>query len=331
MDFNNSYFNKNLLIRKLVGLIYIIKFVLSMSNILITGATGHIGCWLVNHFLKKGHGIIAHGSSVESINNLKTRSNLNSKPNVKYWTQDFLANQWNFPNFANIDIIIHCAAATKVREGTIDNFERYFSLNVLATKLIAKKALENSVKHFIYFSSGQVYGISPSFPIREDTEKKPINLYGFTKLMGENIIKSLGILGLNYTTFRPFSVYGKGHDNIISIIKNKILNDEKITVYGDGNQKRAFTHVRDLCNALELIINNKQCFSQEYNFSGIKEYSVNDLIKMISKRLNKIPHIETSNIEIKEQQRNIANINKLKDLGFNFRQTLENFIENELN
>jgi len=299
-------------------------------DILITGATGYIGSWLTRYYLKKGYHVIAHGSSNESINKLKEKLNLSHDAKIDFWNQDFLKNEWNFPEINKIDVIIHCAAATKVREGILENYDRYFSLNVLATEKIAIKALESNIQHFIYISTGQVFGTPPFFPIHEKMEKNPINLYGYTKLIGEMVIKSLGYMGLNYTIFRPFSVYGKEQNNIISIINNRLLNREKLIIYGNGNQKRAFTHINDLCKVLDLIIINDNCYFQEYNFSGLKEYTINQLIKMISNKLEVIPSVEYKVSEVDELERNIANTNKIQALGFKFGKTLENFIENEL-
>jgi len=304
---------------------------LNLIEILITGATGFVGSWLTRYFLEKENKIIIHGSSKFSIEKLKNQMiNYKRQDKIELWEQDFLKKDWKFPDFSKIDVIIHCAAATKVREGIIENFEKYFALNVLATKILAKKALEARINHFIYLSSGQVFGIPPSFPISETTPKKPINLYGYTKLIGELVVASLGALGLNYTIVRPFSVYGKGHDNIISIITNKVLNNEEIMIYGDGTSKRAFSHVLDFCRAIELIMNNEMCFNEDYNLSGTREYSVNDLIQSISRKFQKTPKIIYAESSVNELKRNIADLSKIKALGFNSQISLEDFIEEEL-
>lgn len=300
-----------------------------MSKILITGGTGFIGKRLIRHFIEKKDKIIAHGSSKKSLENLRqilTDESIDIKT-IEFWEQNFLENNWNFPDFSQIDDIIHCAAATKVREGTLENYDKYFKLNVLATKNLAKKALEEKIKHFIHLSTGQVYGIPSEFPITAKTPKKPINLYGFTKLMGEKIVGSFGIFGLNYTILRPFSVYGKGQENIISIITNKIKNDQILTIFGDGTQSRAFCDVADICNAIQLIMNNPKCFHEEYNLSGEKEYSVNDLVKLISNKFNKEPQIVFEESGVNELKRNIADIRSLKNLGLRPRGSLEEFIE----
>lgn len=300
-----------------------------MSNILITGATGFIGSHLVKFLAKNNYHIIAHGSSVDSISKLKENLKLNKilLENIEFWQQNFLDKEWKYLDFSDIETIIHCAAITKVREGTIENYNKYFNMNVLATKRLARKALEEKINHFVYLSTGQIFGIPATFPITEATPKDPINLYGMTKLMGEKVVVSLGYFGLNYTIIRPFSIYGEGHYNIISIIVDKLSNNEILTVFGDGKQTRAFLHISDFCRAIKLIHNNRDCFSQEYNLSGIKEYSVNKLIQIISKKLNVDPKIEHQSSKVNELKRNLADLSKIRSLGFIPKETLEDFID----
>lgn len=304
-----------------------------MSKILITGSTGFIGKWLLEYLIKKEHNIIAHGSSLESINYLK--KNLENDNidlgKIEFWEQDFLKNKWSFPpNISYLDSIINTAAATRVRTGVLENYDEYFKLNVVCPKILAKKALEINIKHFIHLSTGQIFGIPETYPITENTPKNPINLYGITKLMGEQVIKSFGLLGLNYTIARPFSVYGPGHYNIISIITNKILKNETLTIYGDGSQSRAFSHVIDFCQAIELILYNEKCYGEEFNICGNQEFSVNELVPLISNSLNKKPKIEYKEPIVNELKRNIADLSKIQKLGYKPTKSLEEFIKNDL-
>jgi nucleoside-diphosphate-sugar epimerase len=300
-----------------------------LKTILITGATGFIGSWLTRYFLNKEFNIIAHGSSKNTILNLKQKLEQQgySLKNLEFWEQNFKAQQGEFPNFQNIDFLIHCAALTSVRKGIRENYDKYFTVNVLGTKILAEKALDNNISHFIHLSSGQIYGKPKRFPINDKTPKEPINLYGFTKLMSEEVVKAFGIFGLNYTIMRPFSVYGKEQSNIISIIINKIKNDEILTIYGDGTQTRAFMHINDICNAIRLVLGNHSCFNEEFNLSGLKEYSVNKLVEMIAQKLGKEPKIEYKDSGINELKRNLADTTKLQKIGFQYEYSLENFIE----
>lgn len=162
------------------------------------------------------------------------------------------------------------------------------------------------------------------------TPKNPINLYGSTKLIGEQVIASFGVLGLHYSIARPFSVFGHGHFNIISIITNKLLNSDILTIYGDGSQSRAFLHVLDFCQAIDLILFNEKCYNEEFNISGPKEYSVNYLVQLISNTLIVKPNIEHKDPIVNELKRNIADLSKIRKLGFSPTKSLENFIENNL-
>ncbi len=304
-----------------------------MPKILITGATGFIGSWLVSHLLSKNNNLIAHGSSKETISILK--ENLKKKDislkNIEFWEQNFMEKEWDFPStISDVEAIIHTAAASRVRKGFIDNYDEYFKLNVICPKILAKKALEINIKHFIHLSTGQVFGIPENFPFTEQTPKNPINLYGYTKLMGEYVVASLGVLGLHYTIARPFSVFGRGHYNIISIITDKILNNDTLTIYGDGSQSRAFLYVIDFCRAIDLILFNEKCYSEDFNISGSIEYSVNYLVQLISNALKKKPKIEHKEPIVNELKRNIADLSKIRKLGFEPTKSLEEFIKNDL-
>jgi UDP-glucose 4-epimerase len=300
-----------------------------MKKILITGATGYIGSWLTRYFLSQNFSIVAHGSSKHTLLKLEKRLNNQgySSENIEFWDQDFMDVEWKFPDFQELGAIIHCAALTSVREGKYHKYDKYFNVNVLGTKTIAQKALENDILHFIHLSSGQIYGTPQSFPIDENTPKEPINLYGFSKLMSEEIVKSIGTFGLDFTIARPFSVYGKEQSNIISIIINKIKNGNTLTIYGDGNQTRAFMHINDICNAIKLMLGNRKCFKKEYNLSGPEEYSVNQLVKMISRHFGKEPELVYKDSEVEELKRNLADTTELQKLGFRYKYSLKTFIE----
>ncbi|MFO8020188.1 MAG: NAD(P)-dependent oxidoreductase [Promethearchaeia archaeon] len=303
-----------------------------MKTVLITGATGFIGSWLLKNFLKQGFRIFAHGSSKKSVSRLRQRIKEKgyTDKKIEYWEQDFRSQSWDFPDFREIDFVIHCAALTSVRQGTREHYDEYFKVNVVGTKKLAQKALTYRISHFLHFSSGQIYGKPRSFPINEHTPKEPINIYGFTKLMSEEVIKSFGTLGLNYTIVRPFSVYGRGQTNIISIIGNKIKNNKPLTIFGDGTQKRAFMHIKDICAAINLVLGNKRAFHEEFNLSGPEEYSVNDLVEMMSQQLNNTTDVIYEESEVDELQRNIADTTKIQNLGFSYEYFLPDYIAQQI-
>lgn len=300
-----------------------------MNSLLITGATGFIGSWLTRFFLDERFNIIGHGSSETSIGNLKKK--LLDKgftlENLDFWIQDFMKKKWTFPDFSAIDYVIHCAALTSVRNSTGENYNRYFTVNVLGTKKLAAQAYDQNIDHFISLSSGQIYGKPNSYPITKTTIKEPINMYGYTKLMSEEVVKSFGTFGMPYTIFRPFSVYGPEQSNVISIFAERMQQKKDITVFGDGTQKRAFTHIRDICNAISLLLDNQSAFGNEYNLSGPEEYSINELISLLSQYFETDPEINYKNSKVDELSRNLADTEPLKELGFEYNYSLEEFIK----
>lgn len=300
-----------------------------MNSLLITGATGFIGSWLIRFFLDEKFHIIAHGSSKTSTGGLKKklRNNQYSLENVDFWIQDFMEEKWNYPDFSAIDYVIHCAALTSVRNSTRENYDRYFTVNVLGTKRLAAHAYDHNIYHFIYLSSGQIYGKPNSYPINQKTIKEPINMYGYTKLMSEEVVKSFGTFDMPFTIFRPFSVYGPEQSNVISIFAERMRQNKPVTVFGDGTQKRAFTHIKDICNAISLILDNQNAFGNEYNLSGPEEFSINELISLLSQHFDTSPDITYKDSEVDELSRNLADTQPLKELGFKYNYSLEEFIK----
>lgn len=300
-----------------------------MDTLLITGATGFIGSWLTRLFIKKDFHIIVHGSSKTSVNRLKKKllENGFSLDNLDYWIQDFKEQTWNFPDLSSVDYIIHCAALTSVRNSTRENYDDYFTINVIGTKRLAAHAYDQNISHLIHLSSGQVFGKPEKYPITQQTMKEPINMYGFTKLISEEVVKSFGTYGLPFTIFRPFSVYGAESSNVISIIHERIQKNKPVIIFGDGTQKRAFTHINDICNAIALLLNNQKSFGNQYNLSGPKEYSINELVSLLSQYIGKKPEVLYKESKVDELERNLADSQPLKDLGFQYSHSLENVIK----
>ena len=107
----------------------------------------------------------------------------------------------------------------------------------------------------------------------ENLDLKPKSLYGHTKILGENLVKTYSnLLGFDYLIFRFFNVcgYGQREDFVISKFFKDIKEKKEITVYGSGIQKRSFCHVKDACNAIVLTI-NKKIKNQIFNIGNNKE------------------------------------------------------------
>ncbi|MFN5886177.1 MAG: NAD-dependent epimerase/dehydratase family protein, partial [Bacteroidota bacterium] len=127
----------------------------------------------------------------------------------------------------------------------------------------------------------------------------PEDPYGIAKYAMELDLKSANHLhGLNYTIFRPHNVYGERQNiadryrNVIGIFMNQIMKDEELTVFGDGNQTRAFSHIDNVAPIIAKCVFNEKAENQVFNIGAEIPYSINKLAEIIGSCFNKIPIIK---------------------------------------
>ncbi len=184
--------------------------------------------------------------------------------------------------------IIHLASIVSVEESRINPLNTFKS-NVMGTANIMELARKTDA-YVTIASSAAVYGERNKMPISEEDEKDPINLYGYTKLMEEEILFSyIKEYGLKGSALRLFNVYGpkmkKGpYSGVIQIFITKLLNNERPVIFGDGKNTRDFIYVKDVVNAFLNAIKYKA--NGIYNIGTGKEISIKQLLDLIEKILN---------------------------------------------
>ncbi|MBE9593896.1 MAG: NAD-dependent epimerase/dehydratase family protein, partial [Proteobacteria bacterium] len=160
--------------------------------------------------------------------------------------------------FPEVDYIFHLAAQAGVRASWGKSFEIYTRNNVEATQKLLEFYKDREIKKFVYASSSSVYG-DAELPMKEDSLLKPVSPYGVTKLAGENLCY---LYWKNYNvptvSLRYFTVYGPRQRPDMGIHKfvKAILEENEITVFGNGTQTRDFTFVDDAVEANILAANN---------------------------------------------------------------------------
>ncbi len=212
-------------------------------KIAITGGSGLIGTAIYNLFKKQ------HEITILDYN--KPRDS-----EVNFVKIDIENPKEIIESTKGIDVIIHLAAALGVIE-TEKNPVRTLDVNAIGTKNVLEACRINNVKKFIFSSSSEIYGEPEKIPIKETDRVTPITTYGISKLMAEEYIKSYSrAYGIRYTIFRLFNVYGEEQATkwVVPEFVKKIVNDEEVTIHGDGNQIRAFCHVLDIANAFEIAL-----------------------------------------------------------------------------
>ena len=275
-----------------------------MEKILITGGAGYIGSHVVKELLKKGY------KNITVIDNLSTGF-LETIKKLKKYYGDFEFIKLDLSNYKDVEelfkskkfnSVIHFAAALIVPE-SVKNPIKYYLNNTANTAHLIKCAVENEVKKFIFSSTAAVYGEPKeifSEGITEDFETKPINPYGQSKFMSEQVLKDVGRVNGNfkYVILRYFNVAGadiegkigqstKDATHLIKVASETAVGKrKKLFIFGDdyltpdGTCIRDYIHVDDLADAhikaLDYLDKNG---SDIFNCGYGKGYSVKEVIK----------------------------------------------------
>ena len=257
-------------------------------NYLVTGGAGFIGSNLVRSLMNYGKVTVIDNLSTGNIQNIQSFIN---NDGIKFENISITNLSQIKPVFKDIDYVFHLAAIPNVGRSVNDPL-RSHEVNATGTLNVLISARDNDVKKIIYSSSSSVYGNTPELPKKETMKPKPLSPYAVTKLTGEHYCNVFSdIYGLKTVSLRYFNVYGPNQDPhseysaVIPKFITKILRDERPTIYGDGNQTRDFTYVKDVVNANLLAMKNDS--EGIFNIAGGKRISINELFKKISTTLGK--------------------------------------------
>jgi UDP-glucose 4-epimerase len=272
-----------------------------MKNILITGGAGFIGSNLSEYLLKKGFNVIV----IDDLSTGKIKNISNNK--IKFYKKDVLdINKINFKT--NIDIVVHLAAKAEILISK-DKEDIYAKSNLNALQSLLNFTSQNKIKKFIFASSASIYGDTMNKKINENFRSDPKHFYAYTKLIGEKMIINYSKMNkFDYTIFRFFNIYGKNSVAVVAKFIAQKLQNKRITIFGNGQQKRDFLHIDDLNYAIHQSIKIKKSNNQIYNLGSGKSESVINLKKIVSKKKDHI-FLEKRNDDI---EISIANNNKIK-------------------
>jgi UDP-glucose 4-epimerase len=203
----------------------------------------------------------------------------------------------------DIEAVMHFAAFAYVGE-SVGSPAKYYENNVSQTVALLKAMVEHDVKNFIFSSSAATYGNPLTIPITEDHPQQPVNPYGHTKLMVEQMLKDFdGAYGFPHVSLRYFNAAGADQDSEIGEIHNPETHliplvfqtalgiRDSLRIYGtdyqtaDGTCVRDYIHVTDLCTAhilaLEWLLEGNK--SQAFNLGNERGYSVKEIVAIAEK------------------------------------------------
>lgn len=282
-----------------------------MIKSLVTGGAGFIGSNLVDVLIELGQEVIV-------IDNESAESNgefyWNDKAqNYKYDICDYEKTR---ELYNGVDYVFHLAAEARIQPAIINPLLAV-KTNVLGTATVLQCSREAEVKKVIYSSSSSGYGHNQT-PNNEEQLDDCLNPYSVSKISGEKLCSMYTkLFGLKTITFRYFNVYGerqplKGqYAPVIGIFLRQRSEGNPLTIIGDGEQRRDFTHVSDVVNAniLAATVNVEDYYyGQLYNVGPGKNYSINEIANAISDNQINIPP------RIGESRETLANNEKIKSV-----------------
>jgi UDP-glucose 4-epimerase len=261
-----------------------------MPKSLVTGGAGFIGAHLAKALLDRGHEVVVLDDlSGGFTDNVDDRAKFCEGSIVDPTLVDDLFVAEKF------DYVYHLAAYAA--EGLSHFIKRFnYMNNVVGSVNLINASVNTDVKCFVFTSSIAVYGAG-QVPMTEDLRPEPEDSYGIAKFSVEReLAVTHEMFGLDYVIFRPHNVYGSlqnigdKYRNVIGIFINQIMQDQPLSIFGDGEQTRAFSHVDDVVPAIADSPTTQGALGEVFNVGADIPYTVNHLADVVRRAMGVPDH-----------------------------------------
>ena len=285
-----------------------------MKKILVTGGGGYVGTLLIDELLNNGHQITV-------LDTFWFGNFLQKNKNLEIIKEDI--RNLSIEKIKGHQTIIHLANIANDPTVAMDP-ELSWNVNVLGTHSLIDKASRAGVEHFIFGSSGSVYGVKEEPNVVEDMVLVPISTYNKPKTIAERVIMSYSE-SLKVHCIRPATVCGYSPrmrlDISVNLLTMQALKYGEITVFG-GSQTRPNINIKDMINVYLHFINNSNIENGYYN-AGLENMTILKIAEIIKEKTGATIKIEPSNDPRSYRQ----NSDKLISTGFKFQYNVVNAIE----
>ena len=265
---------------------------------LVTGGAGFIGAHVSRDLVKLGHQVVI-------LDDLTGGFEDNLPEGITFiqgsiTDPDLLSNIFSKHNF---DYVYHFAAYAA--EGLSHFIKRFnYTNNLIGSVNLINESVKHKIKCFVFTSSIAVYGaLEP--PMREDMVPQPEDPYGIAKLAVEQDLKiTHEMFGLDFIIFRPHNVYGEYQNlgdkyrNVVGIFMSQLMQGKPLTIFGDGEQTRAFSYIGDISPQIANCVNVPKAYGEIINLGADREYSVKTLATEVMKAMDfkePLRHVEARN------------------------------------
>ncbi len=270
----------------------------SIPTSLVTGGAGFMGSHVAAHLLALGHDVVVLDDLSGGF-----RENV---PGGAIFVQGSITDHELINRLFDrhsFDYVYHLAAYAA--EGLSHFIKRFnYNNNLVGSVNLVNAAINHNVKCFVFTSSIAVYGAGQS-PMSEDMIPVPEDSYGISKLAVEQELRvSHEMFGLDYVVFRPHNVYGERQNigdryrNVVGIFMNQLLREEPMTIFGDGTQQRAFTHINDVAPIIAASADFSAARNQIFNVGADVPHTVNELAEVVAQAIGapcQVNHLDARN------------------------------------
>lgn len=306
-----------------------------MRNVLITGGAGFIGSHLAEALLERGDTVqVVDDLSTGSIQNIV---NLKRHPRFSYVLDTVMNRPFMLELVDGADVVFHLAAAVGVRL-IVEQPVRTIETNIKATELILELCARKQ-KPVLLASTSEVYGKldKPKFSEEDDVVLGPTSrarwCYAASKIIDEFVaIAYFREKGFPAVIVRLFNTIGPRQTGQYGMVVPRFvcqaLLGEPITVYGDGTQRRSFTWVGDVVNAMMALIEHPGAYGEVFNIGHTKEIAIHELAALVQEmtgsrsEIRFVPYEQAYEAGFEDMPRRLPDISKIQRL-IGYRPTLD--------
>jgi UDP-glucose 4-epimerase len=253
-----------------------------MLKSLVTGGAGFMGAHVAEKLLERGHEVVVFDDLSGGFeDNIPEGAEFVKGTIMDHEAIDRLFAKHRFA------YVYHLAAYAA--EGLSHFIKRFnYNNNLIGSVNLINASVNSDVECFVFTSSIAVYGAGQN-PMTEAMTPIPEDSYAIAKLAVEQELRcSQEMFDLNYVIFRPHNVYGEKQNigdryrNVVGIFMNQLLRGEPMTIFGDGEQVRAFTHIDDVAPVIAESVNVPAAHNEIFNVGADTPYTVNFLAKVVA-------------------------------------------------
>jgi dTDP-glucose 4,6-dehydratase len=228
-----------------------------MKRILVTGGAGFISSAFIRHLLRATPHEVVSLDALTYAGNLENLADIRSHERLSFVQGDIRNEALVRSVVEQVDVIVNAAAESHVEKSILEGASEFVATNVEGTRVLLDAIREAPVERFILISSSEVYGTAETVPMDEEHPLNPRSPYAATKAGADRLAYSYcATYGLPIVIVRPFNNYGpRQHpEKVIPRFIVQALEDEPLTVHGEGTASRDWLYVDDDAEAIEAVI-----------------------------------------------------------------------------